>query len=173
MRTYFESAGTTPALAAALLSTLVLVLGVFPALPIGGEMLDVKSGYTFEEAVAALEGYGEQGRRLYGWSSATLDTLLPLVYGSLFAGLIYRFRPAERLWRLAYLPIGAGVLDLCENVQIILLLISYPDVPASQVASASLFTLAKGYTVSGCVLLAAALTAVSAARYGLNRARLR
>ena len=164
MRTYFESVSTTPALLATLLSTLMLVLAVFPALPIGGELLDVKSGYSFQEAVTALECYGAEGRRVYAWSSATVDTLLPIAYASLFAGLLYRFRPAERLWSLAYLPIAAGVLDLCENVQIILLLVSYPDVSASQVASASLFTLAKGYTVSVCVLLAGALTAVSAAR---------
>ena len=170
MRTYFESISTTPALLVTLLATLILVFAVFPVLPIGGELLDVKSGYTYREAVAALESYGEQGRRVYAWSSATLDTLLPLVYASLFAGLLYRFRPAESLWRLAYLPIGAGVLDLCENVQIISLLVGYPEVSASQVASASLFTLLKGYTLSVCVVMAATLAAVSIARSALNGA---
>lgn len=169
MKTYFESVSTTPVLAGALLSTLFLVLVVFPTLPVGGELLDVKSGYTYEEAVAALESYGEDGRRVYAWSSATLDTLLPALYASLLAGLVYRFRPKEPLWRLAYLPVGAGVLDLCENIQIIFLLVGYPDVSTQQVASASLFTLSKGYALSTCVVIAAVLTAVSAARYGLNR----
>ena len=169
MRTYFESISTTPALSATLLATLILVFAVFPALPIGGEMLDVKSGYTYREAVVALEGYGEQGRRVYAWSSATLDTLLPVVYVSLLAGLVYRFRPTERLWTLAYLPIGAGVLDLCESIQIIFLLVLYPEVSAPQVASASLFTLWKGYALSICVALTATLTAVAAVRHGLNR----
>lgn len=169
MRAYFESVSTTPALLATLLSTLILVVAVFPALPIGGELLDVKSGYSHQEAVTALEGYGAEGRRVYAWSSATLDTLLPIAYASLLAGLVYRFRPAERLWTLAYLPIAAGVLDLCENVQIILLLIGYPDVSAPQVASASLFTLSKGYALSTCVVMAAILAAISGVRYGLNR----
>ncbi len=169
MRTYFESISTTPALSATLLATLILVFAVFPALPIGGELLDVKSGYTYGDAVAALESYGEQGRRAYAWSSATLDTLLPIVYASLLAGLVYRFRPTERLWTLAYLPIGAGVLDLWENIQIIFLLFLYPEVSAPQVASASLFTLSKGYALSICVALATTLTAVAAVRYALNR----
>ena len=169
MKTYFESVSTTPVLAGTLLSTLFLVLVVFPALPIGGELLDVKSGYTYEEAVAALESYGEDGRRVYAWSSATLDTLLPALYASLLAGLVYRFRPKERLRRLAYLPVGAGVLDLCENIQIIFLLVLYPDVSAAQVTSASLFTLSKGYALSTCTVLAAVLAAVSAARSALKR----
>ena len=169
MRTYFETVSTTPALVATLLSTLILVVAVFPALPIGGDMLDVKPGYTYPEAVAALQSYGEQGRRVYAWSSATLDTLLPAVYASLLAGLVYRFRPTERLWTLACLPIGAGVLDLCENIQIIFLLVLYPEVSAPQVASASLFTLSKGYALSICVALAATLTALAAVRHGLNR----
>ena len=169
MKTYFEAVSRTPVLGAALMSALILV-AVFPALPIGGELLDVKSGYTYREAVVALESYGEQGRRVYAWSSATLDTLLPVVYVSLLAGLVYRFRPTERLWKLAYLPVGAGVLDLCENIQIILLLVLYPDVSARQVVTASLFTLSKGYALSACVVLAATLAAVSAVRRGLNRA---
>lgn len=162
MRPYFESASTTPALVGTLLATLFLVLVVFPALPIGGELLDVKSGYTCEEAVAALESYGKDGRRVYAWSSATLDTLLPALYTSLLAGLVYRFRPKERLWALAYVPVGAGALDLCENIQIIFLLVGYPDVSAQQVASASLFTLSKRYAFSICTVLAAVLAAVSA-----------
>ena len=169
MRTYFEAVGRTPVLGATLIAALILV-AVFPALPVGGELLDVKSGYTYREAVVALESYGERGRRVYAWSSATLDTLLPVVYVSLLAGLVYRFRPTERLWTLAYLPIAAGVLDLCENIQIVLLLVLYPDVSARQVATASLFTLSKGYALAACVVLAATFAAAAAVRGGLNRA---
>ena len=137
MREYFEFVSRTLVLSATLIAVLVLLVAVVPALPIGGEMLDVKAGYTYPEVVAAMEGYGEQGRRVYAWSSGTLDTLLPVVYVSLLAGLVYRLRPTERLWKLAHLPLAAGVLDLCENVLIILMLTRYPDVSARQVAGAS------------------------------------
>ena len=126
MRSTLDFASRTPILGGALLSTLILLFAVFPALPIGGEMLDVSPGYSHEEVIAAMESYGEQGRRVYAWSSATLDTLLPLVYVSLLAGAIYRFRPTERSWRLASLPVAAGALDLGENIQIIVMLDRLP-----------------------------------------------
>ena len=164
MKKYFAFASRTPALSATLVATLVLLVVVFPALPIGGEMLDVKTGYTYAEAVAVMESYGERGRQVYAWSSLTLDALLPFVYVSFLAGFVYRFRPTERLWILACLPLAAGVLDLCENVQVVLMLTRYPDVSPGQVAVASWFTLSKGYAVSACLLLAIALAAVAAAR---------
>ena len=61
MREYFEFVSRTWVLSATLATVLILVLSVFPALPIGGEMLDVKAGYTYPEVIAAMESYGEQG----------------------------------------------------------------------------------------------------------------
>jgi len=116
-----------------------------------------------------MESYGEQGRRVYAWSSATLDMLLPVVYGGLLAGFIYRFRPMERLWRMANLPLAAGVLDLCENVLIILMLTRYPEVSASLVTSASFLTVSKGYALKACVALAVVLAIVAAIRHGRRR----
>ena len=169
MREYFEFVSRPPVLSATLVALLVLLLAVFPAIPIGGESLDAKAGYTYPEVVVAMEGYGEQGRRVYAWSSGTLDTLLPVVYVSLMAGLVYRFRPTERVWKLAYLPLAAGVLDLCENVLIILMLTWYPDVSASQVAGASFFTVSKGYAILICAALAIVLAVVATVRRGRRR----
>ena len=132
MREYFEACSRVPMLCATLVLVLILVVAVFPALPIGGEMLDVRGGYTYPEALAALEGYGEAGRRTHAWTSVTLDTLLPVVYASFLCGLIYRCRPTERLWRLAYLPLAAGLIDLGENIQIVLMLTRYPNISAGQ-----------------------------------------
>ena len=47
------------------LAVSILPVVMFPALPIGGESLDIKSGYTYREAVSAMEGYGEQGQPTY------------------------------------------------------------------------------------------------------------
>lgn len=173
VRDYFELVSRTLVLGTTLATVLILVLGVFPALPIGGEMLDLKAGYAYPEVIAAMESYGEPGRRVYAWSSAMLDTLLPVVYVSLLAGLLYRFRPTERLWKLAYLPLAAGALDLGENGLIILMLTRYPDVSAREAATASFFTVSKGYVILGCLALAvtlAAATAVRARRRRIDRA---
>lgn len=164
VRDYFELVSRTLVLGATLATVLILVLAVFPALPVGGELLDARAGYTHAEVIAAMESYGEQGRRVYAWSSGMLDTLLPVVYVSLLAGLVYRFRPAERLWKLAYLPLAAGALDLGENGLIIFMLTRYPDVSAHQAATASFITVSKGYAISVCSVLAAALAAAAATR---------
>ncbi len=164
MRRLFEASSAAWVLLATFASALILLAVVFPALPVGGEMLDVMRGYTSSEALAALDGYGEAGRRAYAWASLTLDTLLPAAYASFLAGLIYRFRPTERMWRLAWLPPAAGVIDLGENIQIVLMLMRYPDISAVQVASASLFTMLKGYAILICLMLAISLAVVAVGR---------
>ena len=78
MRTYCESATRMPVLSVNLLAVSILPVVVFPTLPVFGESLDIKSVYTYREAVSAMEAYGEQGRRVYAWPSGTLITLLPL-----------------------------------------------------------------------------------------------
>lgn len=170
MRPYFEFVSATRVLLATLAGTVILFI-VFPALPVGAELLDVKSGYSYDDVVAAMTAYGEAGRLLYAWASPTMDTLLPLVYVSFLAGLIYRFRPTEGLWVLALLPVVGGFVDLGENAQITVMLIQYPDISVGQVASASLFTQAKAILLSGCFLLAAVLALTSFARWGYGRIR--
>ena len=164
MRRYFEVASRTPVLGATLISTVVLVFAVFPAVPIGDETLDSRVGYTFAEVVSLMESYGEERRRVYAWASGTLDTVLPLVYVSFLGGLVFRLRPSEPFWRLAYLPPVAGMLDLGENVQIIIMLTRYPDISAAQVAGASWFTQSKMYAMSVCLALVVALALVAAVR---------
>ena len=168
MRRYFELAGRPAVLVLTFLATVVL-LAVFPAIPVGGELLDVRSGYGYDEAMAALAGYGAEGRRLYIWSSATLDTLLPVVYATFLAGLVYRFRPSERLRALAWFPVALGALDLCENAQIIAILVQFPDVSEAQVASASAFTVAKTFAFAACFAYALVVVVVAVARRLLGR----
>ncbi len=161
MREWCEFASRISVLAASLITASVLLVLVFPALPINGELLDAKTGYSHSDVVGLLESYGEQGRKVYARSSLTLDTLLPVSYTLLLAGLIYRFRPSDGLWWLALLPAAAGVLDLFENVHVVLLLNSYPDVPAGLVARSSSLTWLKQHVLSICVMGAATLASVS------------
>lgn len=172
MRGYFEFAAKTPILIASFIGIVVLVASVFPALPVGGELLDLKPGYSHGEVVAAMEEYGADGRRLYAWMSPTLDTLFPLVYVTFFAGVIYRFRLTEKLWVLAFIPVVAGIWDLCENAQITAMLIQYPDISESQVGLASTFTQIKS-SVFGPIyqLLALALLLIAGVRFLIGRIR--
>lgn len=142
-RQFFEFAAGTKVLIVALLGVSLLGLLVFPVLPIGGEMIDLKLSYNLADIHAAMLQYGLDGRSTYAVASATLDTLFPLLYVTFFCGLLYRFRPSEPLWLLAFIPLVSGLWDLCENVQIIALLLQYPDISAIQVSVASFFTTSK------------------------------
>lgn len=142
-RKYFEFAGGTTPLIVTFIGVLLMVLLVFPALPLSTGMIDVKLHYTLADIQATMLQYGPRGRAVYALASATLDTLFPVLYVTFFAGLIYRFRPTERWWAMAFIPVFAGAWDLCENAQIITMLLQFPDLSAAQVAAASFFTTVK------------------------------
>ena len=171
MKRYFEFAGRTRTLLVTFVATAVFLFLVFPNLPINGEMLDMKPGYSYDEAMAAMEEYGPDGRTTYAWGSMVLDTLFPLVYVTFFAGLIYRFRLTEGTWWLAFVPVVAGVWDLGENVQITAMLVGYPDIGPGQVASASAFTAVKGYIGPVYQILGIGLLLAAAVRRLFNRSR--
>lgn len=160
---YFRFASRTPVLLASGAGVLIWALVVFPSLPIGGDMLDISAGYSYPELVAAMERYGASGRRVYAWASPTLDTIFPLLYVTLFSGLLTRLRPSDGWAWLAWIPVFAGLWDLCENVQITAMLLMYPDVSTTQVAWASFFThvktvyLSPAYQLPVIALLLAAL----------------
>lgn len=144
MRRYFDWAGRTGVLLVTFVTTVAFLFVVFPNLPINGVMLDVMPEYSHAHVMAAMEGYGETGRMVYVWGSIVLDTIFPLAYVTFFAGLIYRFRVVDKTWWFAYFPVFAGVSDLAENVQIVAMLLGYPDLSPSQVERASFFTTVKG-----------------------------
>lgn len=171
MRSYFEFAGRTRTLAITFAATAAFLVVVFPSLPIGGEMLDMKPGYSHEEAMASMTEYGPDGRTTYAWASAVLDTLFPIFYVTFFAGLIYRFRPTEGTWILAFIPVIAGLGDLAENAQITAMLLQFPNVGAGQVAWASAFTMVKGWIIPVYMVLGLGLSLVAGLRWAVRTTR--
>lgn len=172
---YFRFASRTPVLLVCAAGVLVWLLLVFPALPIGADMLDIRAGYSHAELVGAMEAYGASGRRIYAWSSPTLDTVFPALYVTLFSGLLTRLRPSDGWTWLAWIPVCAGIWDLCENAQITALLLMYPEISQRQVAWASFFTYAKtvwigpAYQLPALALLLAALIRRMLRRRGRHR----
>lgn len=170
MTRYFERASSTSVLLGGLAVSAGFLFVVFPALPIGGPMLDAMPGYTHAEAVVTMDGYGENGRRVYIWGSLILDTLFPFVYVTLLAGALYRWTD-ERLRWLAWLPIGAGAIDLGENAQVIAMLAMFPDVSQAQVAAASVFTQTKSAVYMTALALAVLAALVAAVRRVTTRSQ--
>jgi hypothetical protein len=142
-RRYFAFAARNRPLLISFTGVLLMVLWVFPSLPINGEMIDLKLSYDLAAIDLSMQQYGAKGRAAYALASPTLDTLFPMLYVTFFAGLLYRFRPSERMWVTAFIPIVAGVWDLWENAQITAMLLQYPELSARQVAVASFFTSTK------------------------------
>ena len=161
---WIEFTAKTPILLTTAFIAVMLLVVMFPALPIGGELLDARFGYTHAEVVDALAVYGADGRHVYLWASLTLDTLLPVAYAALLAGLVYRLRPKDRLGALSIVPLAAGVLDLGENAQIAAMLVGYPDVSRVQVAVASLFTQAKVIALLASLALVGTLVVLAVLR---------
>ena len=143
IRSYFEFAAGTRSLLISFAGVLLMVLWVFPSLPIGAEMIDLKLSYDLAAIQQSMLQYGASGRAIYALASPTVDTLFPVLYVTFFSGLLYRFRPNERLWLTAFIPVVAGLCDLCENAQITAMLLQYPELSARQVAVASFFTSTK------------------------------
>lgn len=164
LKRFVEFAAKTPVLITTAIISATLVVVVFPALPIGGDLLDARFGYSHSAVLEAMAAFGEDGRRVYLWASLTLDTLLPVTYVALLAGVLYRVRPQEGLWPLALIPGAAGIFDLGENLQIVVMLLGYPDIPAAQVAAASLVTQLKTLTVLASVTLAVVLAVLALVR---------
>lgn len=142
-RRFFEFAAGTSALLVSFCGVMLMMLLVFPSLPIHGEMIDLKLHYDLAQIQTLMLQYGADGRAVYALASPTLDTLFPMLYVTFFSGLLYRFRPTEPLWVVAFIPVFAGAWDMCENIQITVMLLQFPDLGAGQVGVASFFTSVK------------------------------
>ena len=171
MRTYLDFCGKTSTLIATFVTTTLLIFIVYPNLPIGGEALDVRPGYTHEEALIALESYSERGRKIYIGVSSTIDTLIPVCWVLLFCGLLYRFRLTEGTWYVACTPLIVGFFDLLENLQIIAMLVQYPDIGQTQVAWASTFTMVKMWSGQLILFLALLFLLIALIRSAIAKAR--
>lgn len=169
---YFRFASRTPVLLCAAGAVAVWLLLVFPSLPIGGRMLDLSAGYSYPELVAAMESYGASGRRVYAWASPTVDTAFPILYVTLCSGLLTRLRPSDEWTWLAWIPVFAGIWDLCENAQITAMLLMYPAVGETQVAWASFFTRVKTLYIGPVYQLpTGALALLAVARWCVRQLR--
>ena len=86
-----------------------------------------RRGYTAEEALAAMERYGRDGRRLYLLQEATLDLLFPATYAVLFGSAIalgaVAIWPGGWLWPLCIVPFAGAAFDYAENACVVILLL--------------------------------------------------
>jgi len=106
------------------------------------------SGYSYQHAVSLLEELGNEGRQIYLSRQLPLDFIYPGLFAvSYTLMLIWLFsksvRDTSRIFYLAFIPALGGLFDYLENIYIIRMINSFPDLSAGLVQIASAFTLLK------------------------------
>jgi hypothetical protein len=126
----------------AILGVLILVFNLW-LLPLGTEgkiPLDLKFGYDKEEVLRVLEEIGEDTLPKYRFGLLVTDMIYPFVYGGFLSLLLLRVW--GKRWILM-LPVFVMLLDIDENLSILTLVDTFPQLSDSDVERASLLTSAK------------------------------
>ena len=105
-------------------------------------ILDLQFGFTPEYANAVISGYGEHGRLGIMVFNGIIDSIYPLVYGSLLALLISRFKMKANAGKntlqiINLIPFVAVLFDFMENTGILIMIQNYPgqSIPVAWITS--------------------------------------
>jgi len=105
-------------------------------------------GYSMDYAVNLLHGIGEEGRRTYIYHQLPVDFIYPGLFGFTYALMLIwalgkSVKRYSRIFIVAFIPIAAGTFDYFENIGIICMLVSFPDLSPTIVSVSSFFTILK------------------------------
>lgn len=98
----------------------------------GAAILDMRIGYTPDDAYALLEELGAEGRQAYAAMLLGGDMLFPISYSLLFAAiaawLLVRVVPPDH-WaqRLSLIALIGGISDIAENLSILAMISAFPQ----------------------------------------------
>ena len=106
------------------------------------------TGYSFEYAIELLDALGNNGRELYLFTQLPLDFLYPGLFAVscslLLSWLFMKSQKASsKLFYFCYVPVMAALFDYFENIFIVCILTSYPNVSEINVSLASYMTIIK------------------------------
>jgi hypothetical protein len=107
--------------------------------------IDLLYSYSPDQVYGMVAAYGDAGRAYYHGFVLSYDLAFPVIY-SLFLSLLIAWlldrgtTSASRLNLLNLLPLGAGLFDWMENIQIASMLQSFPQTPQTTAQLGSLFT---------------------------------
>ncbi|MCV2402262.1 hypothetical protein OFY17_05100 [Marinomonas sp. C2222] len=117
------------------------------------------SGYSFNYAYELLDSLGVDGRNVYLTTQLPLDFIYPGLFSITYSlMLIWLYSKtlsrSFKAYYFALVPFLAGVFDYIENIFIIRMINSFPDLQLSTVKLASIFTVLKSsFTMVFFVLL--------------------
>lgn len=105
-------------------------------------------GYSRDFAVTLLNEIGEEGRRAYIRHQLPIDFVYPGLFALTYSLMLIwalgkSFKEPSKIFLVAIIPIAAGAFDYFENLGIISMLITYPDLSPSIVLISSIFSILK------------------------------
>ena len=118
------------------------------------KLLDMMpSGYDLKYINTLFDTLGETGRQSYLYKQIPVDMIYPFLFGISYCLLIaYFLKKINKLnasfFYLVFLPIIAGIADYLENIGIINMLRSYPEVSQTSAYVTNVFTLVKSVTTT-------------------------
>lgn len=97
--------------------------------------IDLMMAPSADTLISAITAYGVEGRAFYSTIELTVDIIYPISYAffySLLIGFVFKraFNPENKIQWLNVLPFGAWLFDLIENIIILTLFSSFPNLPA-------------------------------------------
>jgi hypothetical protein len=106
------------------------------------------AGYSFNYANELLTQLGEEGRNLYLSTQLPLDFIYPGLFAVTYSLLLVwlfgkTFNVNSKVYYFALVPFLAGVFDYVENLFIIKMISSFPELQVNVVKVASTFTILK------------------------------
>jgi hypothetical protein len=98
----------------------------------GAVILDMRVGYTPDDAYALLEGLGAEGRQAYAAMLLGGDMLFPISYSLVFAAiaawLLIRVAPPDHwVQKLSLIALIGGISDIAENLSILAMIFAFPQ----------------------------------------------
>ncbi len=120
----------------------------------GMKLLDMlPTGYNRDYVNELFRTLGENGREIYLTNQLPVDMIYPLLFGLTYSLLLaYFLKKLNKLKSpftyLCLLPIIAGIADYLENIGIITMLNSYPDLTETTVNATNTFSVIKSTSTS-------------------------
>ena len=116
------------------------------------------TGYSFEYAIKLLDTLGSDGRELYLYRQLPLDFIYPGLFAVscslLLSWLFLKTQQTNsKLFYFCYIPVAAGLFDYLENIFIVNILTSYPNVSEVSISLASAMTIVKSVLTTAFFVL--------------------
>ena len=120
----------------------------------GMKLLDMMpQGYDSEYVTELFNKLGKEGRDVYLSNQIPVDMVYPFLFSITYSLLIaYFLKKLDKLntsfFYLCLIPIIAGIADYLENIGIVTMLNSYPDLSVVHISTTNIFSLTKSISTT-------------------------